>query len=81
MRSKNPKLNAMLPLIVSGVIKTIAEEHAMSETDAIRSFYNSDTYLALEDERSGFWKMSDLLLADMFNSEKTGAHLLREVLL
>jgi hypothetical protein len=81
MRTKNRKLNAMMPLIVNGAVKTIMEENAIDEMDAIKNFYNSETYLALEDERSGFWKMSDLLLADIFNSEKTNETLLREVLL
>jgi len=67
------KFAAMLFLLVPQVVHLIAEQHSLSEEEAVKRFYDSRLYALLEDEQTKLWHYSPLMLFTMYDEEtKTG---------
>ena len=67
------KFEAMLVLIVPGVIGLIVENYRLDEVTATRDFYASRVYSLLEQEDTKLWQLSPLTLFNMYDEErKTG---------
>lgn len=52
------------------VIKLIIEKYALNELDAIKEYYFSKTYKMLSDVSLEIYKMSHLVVFDMWENEK-----------
>lgn len=63
------KFAAILPVIISGLVKKIVEDKATTEDEAIRSLYNSQLYTALEDEATKIWTWSVPRLFRIYQEE------------
>ena len=61
---------AILPMIVSGLVKDVMRRCSWSEDEAIEAVYNSRLYMFLADEPSGVWHFSAPLLGDLFMEEQ-----------
>ena len=63
------KFAAILPVIISGLVKRIVEDKAVAEDEAIRSLYDSQLYAALEDELTKVWTWSVPRLFRIYQEE------------
>lgn len=54
----------------SFVIKLIMEKYGLNELDAIKEYYFSETYKMLNDISLEIYKMSHLVVFDMWENEK-----------
>ena len=54
----------------SFVIKLIMEKYGLNELDAIKEYYFSETYKMLNDLSLEIYKMSHLVVFDMWKNEK-----------
>ena len=52
------KFEALMPVIVGGIIEKIIEDTQMSEYEAFEMLYNSELYSALENEAKKVWTYS-----------------------
>jgi hypothetical protein len=73
------KVDALLPVMLPSVIMAVAENYGISEEEAIERFYGSNTYALLEDADSGLWRLSDLAILDVYDSEQSGHMMIPEV--
>lgn len=63
--NENPLINdTLLQMKYARVVTLLARRLAISEEDALRLFYGSETYRELSDLRNGLQNMGDLFLAD-----------------
>lgn len=65
--------------ITANVVAKIMELNGWSEDIAIERFTQSKLYSYLEREETKVWQYSSLMLAQLFNEERTGNLLLPEV--
>lgn len=73
------KFESMLILLVSQLIRKIAENYHIDEIRASRMFYESAVYALLEQEDTKLWHLSVPMLFSMFDGEKkTGSILFPE---
>ena len=63
-------LHLLLPGKVSLFAKTYAEEKGVTLLDAIRTFYRSNTYKALEKEETKLWHYGPIALYEEFEERK-----------
>ena len=73
--NENPLINeTLLQMKYARVVSLLAERLSISEEDALRIFYNSETYKELSDLRNGLHNMSDLYLVDniVLESQSSG---------
>lgn len=57
-------------VIIPGVIKKIVEEEGISEEEAIKEFYNSQTYSFLGDDFIKLWHYSIPMIYQIYKLEK-----------
>ena len=69
----------LLYSITANVVAKIMELNGWSEDIAIERFTQSKLYSYLEREETKVWQYSSLMLAQLFNEERTGNLLLPEV--
>lgn len=69
----------LLYSITPRVVEKIMELNAWSEDEAMERFTQSKLYAYLEDEETKVWQYSALMLAQLFNEERTGRLVLPEV--
>ena len=69
----------LLYSITANVIARIMELNGWSENGAIERFTSSKLYSYLEREETKVWQYSSLMLAQLFNEERTGRLFLPEV--
>ena len=62
----------LLYSITANVVTKIMEINNWSENDAIERFTRSKLYSCLEREETKVWQYSSLMLAELFNEERTG---------
>ncbi|MBQ9069886.1 MAG: hypothetical protein IJY23_00880 [Clostridia bacterium] len=65
--------------ITAGVVDKIMELNNWSENEALERFTRSKLYSYLEREETKVWQYSTLMLATLFNEERTGRLSLPEV--
>ena len=65
--------------ITANVVAKIMELNGWTEDEAMERFTSSRLYAYLEDEKSKVWQYSSLMLAQLFNEERTGRLVLPEV--
>jgi len=76
---KTERFTAILTLLVPSVVQAVAEQLALSESEAIDKFYESHVYALLEDEQTGVWHYSPQLLSSLLVQElRTGTFTLPE---
>lgn len=67
------QFETILTLIVPKVVELIVEHHQKDEQSAVRDFYTSRLYEALEEEETKLWHLSPLALFDLYDEEmRTG---------
>ena len=64
------KFKALLILLVTQVVEEIVGQEDISETDAVRSLYDSELYASLETEETKLWHLSAKALYQMYAEEK-----------
>ena len=69
----------LLYVITANVVAKIMELNSWSENEAMERFTMSKLYSYLEREETKVWQYSSLMLAELFNEERTGRLLLPEV--
>ena len=57
--------------VVPEIIKLISEKYNISEDEAMRAFYTSDTAAALNDESTGLYGQSAHFIFSLFIQEKS----------
>ena len=72
-------IETLLYGITANVIAKIMELNGWSENQAMERFLQSKVYAYLEREETKVWHYSALMLAQLFNEERTGHLLLPEV--
>ena len=65
--------------ITASVVAKIMELNNWSENEAMERFTSSKVYSYLEREETKVWQYSSLMLAQLFNEERTGRLSLPEV--
>jgi hypothetical protein len=65
--------------ITANVVDKIMQLNAWSENEAMERFTRSKVYSYLEREETKVWQYSALLLAQLFNEERSGRLTLPEV--
>lgn len=65
--------------ITANVVAKIMELNGWSENEAMERFTVSKLYSYLEREETKVWQYSSLMLAQLFNEERTGRLVLPEV--
>jgi len=63
------KFAAILPVIIGGLANKIIEETHVSDYDAFEKLYNSELYVALENEKTKVWTYSVPKLFDLYQQE------------
>ena len=61
---------AILVLLIPLIINEIISNENISESDAIRSFYSSSLYSALENEATKLWHLSPKCLYVLYRQEQ-----------
>lgn len=69
----------LLYKITSNVVSKIMELNNWTEDFALERFTSSKLYTYLEKEETKVWQYSALMLAELFNEERTGRLVLPEV--
>lgn len=62
----------LLYVITANVVSKIMESTGWSENEAMERFTQSKLYSYLEREETKVWQYSTLMLAQLFNEERTG---------
>lgn len=70
---------ALLYGITANVTQKIMELNGWSEDEAMERFTQSKLYSYLEREETKVWQYSSLMLAQLFNEERSGRLILPEV--
>ena len=63
------QFHAMMPVISTDLVSTIAEKRNISESEAIKLLYSSKLYAALEQEVTKLWQYSTLMLYSLLEQE------------
>ena len=63
------KFDALLPFIVTALIKKIIEQKKITEDEAFSQLYNSELYSSLEEEETKVWYYSADKLFMLFDEE------------
>lgn len=69
----------LLYSITSSVVNRLIEMNNWSEDEALERFTSSKLYTYLEREETKVWQYSSLMLAELFNEERSGRLVLPEV--
>ena len=69
----------LLYIVTANAVAKIMEINGWSENEAIERFTSSKLYSYLEKEETKVWQYSALMLAQLFNEERTGRLSLPEV--
>lgn len=69
----------LLYSITSSVVNRLMEINNWSEDEALERFTSSKLYTYLEKEKTKVWQYSSLMLAELFNEERSGRLVLPEV--
>lgn len=65
--------------ITAGTVEKIMEQNGWSEDEAMERFTESRVYACLSQEKTKLWHYSSLLLAQLFNDERSGNLVFPEV--
>ncbi|MCL2051071.1 MAG: hypothetical protein FWG91_05015 [Lachnospiraceae bacterium] len=65
------KFEAILPIVIGGLLNKIIEETNISADEAFEKLYNSELYEALENEKMKLWTYSVPKLYTIYNDEIT----------
>lgn len=76
---KERSYETLLYGITSNVVAKIMELNGWSENETFERFTNSKLYTYLEREETKVWQYSALMLAQLFNDERSGNLSLPEV--
>ena len=67
------QFEALLPFIITNLMKKIIDRKKLSESEAFLQLYNSGLYSFLDDEETKVWHYSTEMLFSLFEEEiKTG---------
>ena len=69
----------LLYSITASVVNKLVEMNNWSEDEALERFKSSKLYTYLEREETKVWQYSSLMLAELFNEERSGRLVLPEV--
>ena len=69
----------LLYSVTSNVVNKLMEMNNWSEDEALERFTCSKLYTYLEKEETKVWQYSTLMLAQLFNEERSGRLILPEV--
>ena len=69
----------LLYSITSSVVNRLMEINNWSIDEALERFTSSKLYTYLEKEKTKVWQYSSLMLAELFNEERSGRLVLPEV--
>ena len=69
----------LLYSITASVVNRLMEMNNWSEDEALERFVCSKLYTYLEREETKVWQYSSLMLAELFNEERSGRLVLPEV--
>ena len=69
------QFEALLPLIITTLMKKIIERKKLSQDEAFSQLYNSRLYNALDDEETKVWHYSTEMLFSLFEEEMTTGNL------
>lgn len=69
----------LLYSITASVVNRLIEMNSWSEDEALERFTSSKLYTYLEKEETKVWQYSSLMLAELFNEERSGRLVLPEV--
>lgn len=69
----------LLYSITASVVNRLIEMNNWSEDEALERFTSSKLYTYLEKEETKVWQYSSLMLAELFNEERSGRLVLPEV--
>ena len=69
----------LLYSITASVVNKLVEMNNWSEDEALERFTSSKLYTYLEREETKVWQYSSLMLAELFNEERSGRLVLPEV--
>ena len=69
----------LLYSITTSVVNRIMEMNNWSEDEALERFTSSKLYTYLEKEETKVWQYSSLMLAELFNDERSGRLVLPQV--
>ena len=69
----------LLYSITSSVVNRLMEINKWSIDEALERFTSSKLYTYLEKEKTKVWQYSSLMLAELFNEERSGRLVLPEV--
>lgn len=64
------KFNAVIPIILSSLVKRIEMEFCLSDKEAIAELYSSPLYELIEKEETKFWQYSTEKLFEMFIEQR-----------
>ena len=69
------KFEAIMPIIVGGIVEKIIEETQLSEIEAFEMLYSSELYVALESEEKKVWTYSVPKLYFLLQEERKSGKL------
>ena len=75
----NRSYEALLYGITANVVSKIMEINNWDEDTALERFTESKLYTFLENEETKVWQYSSLMLAQLFNDERSGSIVFPEV--
>jgi phosphoribosyl-AMP cyclohydrolase len=75
----NRSYETLLYSITASVTNRLVEMNNWSEDEALERFTSSKLYTFLEREETKVWQYSSLMLAELFNEERSGRLVLPEV--
>ena len=75
----NRSYETLLYSITASVTNRLVEINNWSEDEALERFTSSKLYTFLEREETKVWQYSSLMLAELFNEERSGRLVLPEV--
>jgi hypothetical protein len=75
----NCSYETLLYSITASVTNRLVEMNNWSEDEALERFTSSKLYTFLEREETKVWQYSSLMLAELFNEERSGRLVLPEV--
>ena len=70
---------AMMPYISADLVAMIANKQNITNEEAITKLYASKLYETLENEETKVWQYSAVMLAQLFEEERSGMLVLPEV--
>jgi hypothetical protein len=62
-------ISPVIAMITPGIINLLMENRSLKLDEASRLLYNSQLYLALEDEKTKVWRLGYPLLYDLLEEE------------